>query len=62
MSSHWIYPKSARSSPTAECRLVVTAIDGDRSGRVLDRGGRLGQSHHLAAAEQPDQPGLVVAG
>ena len=40
----------------------MSAIEGDRAGRVLDRGGGLGERHHLAALQQPDQAGLVVAG
>jgi hypothetical protein len=33
----------------AERRLVVPAVDGDGAGQALDRGGRLGQRHNLAA-------------
>src|SRR5262249_57893714 len=41
--------------------LVVTAVDRDGPGRVLDCCGRLSERHHLPAVQQPAQAGLVVA-
>jgi hypothetical protein len=40
----------------------VPAVGRDGPGRVLNRCGRLGERHYLAAGEQPDQPRLVVSG
>ena len=45
----------------AECGLVVLAVHGDGPRCALDRGGGLGERHHLPALQQPDQAGLVVA-
>jgi hypothetical protein len=43
-------------------RSVVAAIDSDRATRAHDCGGVFGQRQHRPAAQQPAQPGFIVAG
>src|SRR5262249_53882455 len=45
-----------------ECRFVVPAIGGDRAGWIVNSCSLCGEREHLATVEQPDEPGLVVAG
>jgi len=46
----------------AKCRLVISAIDGDGPGGVLDRGGGVCERHNRPPLQEPDEAGLVVPG
>ena len=46
----------------AKCRFVISAIDGDGPGGVLDRSGGGRERHNRPPLQEPDEAGLVVPG
>src|SRR5262249_40292298 len=59
--AEWRYEVVEAVAYRAERGLVVSAVNRDGAGPAPDHSRRLGERPHLAAAEQPDQSGLVIS-